>query len=172
MREYPGGTIVEVAAGASFAAMLRRGVEVAAGPLVTVFDPRDLYGPEFIGDLVLALTYADAEMVGKAAHFVLPPSGKPPALQAAAARYRHVEQVLGTAWLAHRSAFDRTGIERMFKVEDGRAVMAGAHGRAEVYAADSYNYLRFAHADVAPEAVAACLDEHGSIALGRTEVIV
>ena len=66
MREYPRGTIVEVGADASFAAMLRRGIELAPGPLVTAFDPRDLYGPEFIGDLVLALTYGDAEIAGKA----------------------------------------------------------------------------------------------------------
>jgi 2-polyprenyl-3-methyl-5-hydroxy-6-metoxy-1,4-benzoquinol methylase len=172
MREYPGGTIAEVSADASFATMLRRGIELAPGPLVAAFDPRDLYGPEFVGDLALALTYADAGIVGKAAHFVALPSGAPPALNEAAARFRHRDQVLGTAWLGRREALDRIGIDRMLTVEDGRPMMACGHGCDRAYGADPYNYLRFGHADVAPEAVAACLDEHGSIAIGRAEVIV
>jgi SAM-dependent methyltransferase len=172
MREYPGGTVAEVSAEASFATMLRRGIELAPGPLVTAFDPRDLYGPEFVGDLALALTYADADIAGKAAHFVALPSGAPPVLSEAASRHRHLDRVLGTAWLARRDALDRIGIDRMPTVEDGRPMMACGHGCERAYGADPYNYLRFGHADVAPEAVAACLDEDGSIAIGRAEVIV
>ena len=172
MREYPRGTIVEVGADASFAAMLRRGIELAPGPLVTAFDPRDLYGPEFIGDLVLALTYGDAEIAGKGAHFTALPSGQPPALNEATARYRHVDRVIGTAWLARRALFDRVGVDRMLSIADGRLMMARAIGCGRMYSADPYNYLRFAPADVTPEAVAACLDAHGSIDIGRAEVMV
>ena len=171
MREYPRGTIVEVGADASFAAMLRRGIELAPGPLVTAFDPRDLYGPEFIGDLVLALTYGDAEIAGKGAHFAALPSGQP-ALNEATARYRHVDRVIGTAWLARRALFDRIGVDRMLSIADGRLMMARAIGCGRMYSADPYNYLRFAQADLTPEAVAACLDAHGSIDVGRAEVMV
>jgi hypothetical protein len=40
---------------------------------------------------------------------------------------------------------------------------------AAMYGADPYNYLRFAPADVTPEA--ACLDAQGSIDIRRTEVM-
>ena len=172
MREYPRGTIAEVGADASFAAMLRRGIELAPGPLVTAFDPRDLYGPEFIGDLVLALTYGDAEIAAKGAYFAALPSGKPPVLNEAAARYHHVDRVIGTAWLARRALFDRVDLDRMLSVADDGLTMACAPGCAKIYSADPYNYLRFAPADVTPEAVAACLDAHGAIHVGRAEVIV
>jgi hypothetical protein len=172
MREYPRGTIAEMDADASFAAMLRRGIELARGPLVTAFDPRDLYGPEFIGDLVLALTYDDAEIAGKGAYFTARPSGQPPALTEAAACYHHVDRVIGTAWIARRELFDRVGVDRMLSDADGSLVMACAIGCGKMYSADPYNYLRFAPADVTPEAVAACLDAHGAIAVGRAEVMI
>jgi hypothetical protein len=167
MREYPRGTIVEVGADASFAAMLRRGIELAPGPLVTAFDPHDLYGPEFIGDLVLALSYGDAEIVGKGAYFAALPSGQPPVLNDVAARYHHVDRVIGTAWLARRALFDRADLDRMLSVADDGPMMACA----KAYSADPYNYLRFA-AGVTPEAVAACLDAHGAIEVGGAEVMV
>ncbi|MGH6899512.1 MAG: glycosyltransferase family protein [Geminicoccaceae bacterium] len=172
MREYPRGTIAEVGADASFATMLQRGIELAPGPLIAAFDPRDLYGPEFIGDLVLALTYADVEIAGKAAYFAVLPSGEPPVLNEAASGYRHGDQITGMAWLARRALFERIDIARMLSVKDGRPMMACAYGCGQMYGADPYNYLRFADAGVTPEAVAASLDADGSIGLGRAEVMI
>jgi hypothetical protein len=152
--------------------MLRRGIELASGPLVTAFDPRDLYGPEFIADLALALSYTDVEIVGKGAHFAALPSARSPVLHGAAARYRPIDRVEGTAWLARRGSFDRIGIDRLLSIEEGRPMLACADGHGQMYSADPYNYLRFAGTDVTPEALAACVDERGAIAIGKDEVII
>ena len=143
-REDPAGVVIEVGAEGSHGAMLRAGVHIARGPLVTVFDPRDLYGPEFIGDLVLAISYADAEMVGKGAHFTALSPGQAPALRQPSARYQHVDEVAASAWLARRDFVQRVGLDRILSVGNaGRAVIR-ATGSGRIYGADPYNYLRLA----------------------------
>jgi Glycosyl transferase family 2 len=49
---------------------LNAGVEASAGELVTKMDDDDYYSTEHLWDLVLALEYSGADLVGKAAEFV------------------------------------------------------------------------------------------------------
>jgi len=172
MNACPGGRIIEVGSDASLATMLGCGIEAAQGALITAFDPHDLYGPEFIGDLTLALNYADAEIAGKAAYFAAAASGEKPALHEPDSGYRQVDRVLGTAWLARRAAFERTGIEKMLSVKDGRPMLASGNGSGRIYSADPYNYLRFEAAVVTPAAVAASLNDNDFRAIGRAGIMI
>jgi SAM-dependent methyltransferase len=147
----PAGRILEVGADASLAGMLGRGIDAAEGALIGAFDPRDLYGPEFIGDLVLAFTYADAAVVGKAAYFGVTPGGAP-VLHEPALRYRHVDRVLGTAWLARRELLQRRRIDQMLRVENGCPMLACSDGAGKMYSADPYNYLRCQAGEMTPTA--------------------
>jgi hypothetical protein len=167
MREHPGGRVVEAGADASRAAMLRRGIELAQGDLIGAFEAKDLYGPEFIGDLVLALTYADAEIAGKAAHFSARGVGQAPALDQPAACHRHVDQVVGAAWLARGAALAGGGIERMLRLEDGRPVLARAPGSGAIYSADPYNYLRLEGGGAAM-----ALERHGASGIAGAEIMI
>ena len=49
---------------------LNAGVEASRGELVTKMDDDDYYSTEHLWDLVLALEYSGADLVGKAAEFV------------------------------------------------------------------------------------------------------
>ena len=49
---------------------LNAGVETANGELVTKMDDDDYYSIEHLWDLVLALEYSGADLVGKGAEFV------------------------------------------------------------------------------------------------------
>jgi SAM-dependent methyltransferase len=171
MHACPGATVVEVGAEVPLATMLDRGVNAAEGELITALDPRDVYGPEFIGDLVLALTYADAEVVGKAAYFSAAPDGASPVLHEPASRFRHVDRVSGAAWLARRAALEQASIEEMLSFENDRPMIACANGLGRIYSADPYNYLRVEAAGVAP-AVAASLDGNRPSANGAAGVMI
>jgi hypothetical protein len=161
-REWPGAQTVRVGADAPLVTMARCGLEAAQGALVTSFEPRDLYGPEFIGDLALALTYADAAIVGKGAYFTALPFGQPPALKEPSAQYRYVDRVPATAWLGRRELITRAGIERVLGIEQGSLSIRSANGLGGIYSPDPYNYLRFAEADCGmPVAVAAGLGKTG-----------
>jgi 2-polyprenyl-3-methyl-5-hydroxy-6-metoxy-1,4-benzoquinol methylase len=151
MDACPAGRIIEVGADASLAGMLGRGIDAAEGALIAAFDQRDLYGPEFIGDLVLAFTYADAAVVGKAAYFGVTPGGAP-VLHEPALRYRYVDRVLGTAWLARRELLQRRRIDQMLRVENGCPMLACGDGAGKMYSADPYNYLRCQAGEMTPTA--------------------
>jgi 2-polyprenyl-3-methyl-5-hydroxy-6-metoxy-1,4-benzoquinol methylase/spore maturation protein CgeB len=171
-REDPAGVILEAGADAPLGIMLRCGLESARGALVTVFEPRDLYGPEFIGDLVLAMSYADVEMVGKGAYFSAPPSGDVAELCRWSARYRYVDEVMASAWLARRDFVRRVGLDQILKVEDdGRAVVR-ANGSAKIYGADPYNYLRLADADPTCAARAALAERGGPLGMRHPDVMI
>jgi hypothetical protein len=171
-REDPSAIIVETGAEASLEAMLRSGLESSRGALVTAFDPRDLYGPEFIGDLVLAMSYADAEMVGKGAYFTAPSFGEAPALHQSSVRYRYVDEVIATAWLARRDFVRRVGIDQILRIEDGGRAVVRASGSGRVYSADPYNYLRLAEADLTPGARVALAESGGPSAMRYADIMI
>jgi len=171
-REFPSGVAIRVGADASPAAMLRCGIEASRGALVTVFDPRDVYGPEFVGDLVLAMSYADAEMVGKGAYFAALAWGKAPAQCQPSARYRYVEEVMASAWLARRDFVQRVGVEQLLSVEDRARPVMRANGSGRIYGADPYNYLRIADADLTGTAGAAPAESGGPIGLRHAEIMI
>ena len=171
-REYPSGIAIEVGADAPLEAMLRCGLEIARGTLVAVFDPRDLYGPEFIGDLIMAMSYAATEMVGKGAYFTAPPSGKIPALCQSSARYRYVDEVMASAWLARRDFVQRVGLDQILSVEDGGRPVARANGSGRIYGADPYNYLRLADADLTPNASAAPAGDGSPLGMRCAEIMI
>lgn len=60
-------TVVRVAAELRFGDALNRVTDAADGRYVTKMDDDDLYGPDHIGDLVLAAGYSGADLVGKGA---------------------------------------------------------------------------------------------------------
>ena len=67
-----------------FGEVLNRAASVATGELLLKMDDDDWYGPDFVGDLVLAHGYSGAEVVGCAPEFTFleelcsPPGGRPP----------------------------------------------------------------------------------------------
>jgi GT2 family glycosyltransferase len=70
-REWQGRlVIVRPAAELVLGDALNAGVEAATGEYVTKMDDDDPYSVDHLWDLVLALEYADADLVGKAAEFV------------------------------------------------------------------------------------------------------
>jgi 2-polyprenyl-3-methyl-5-hydroxy-6-metoxy-1,4-benzoquinol methylase len=171
-REYPSAVTIEVGADASLAAMLRCGLEISRGALLTIFDPRDLYGPEFVGDLVLAMGYADTEMVGKGAYFSALRGGRPPALCQPSARYRYLDEVMASAWLARRDFVQRAGVDRILSVGDGARPVVRASGSGRIYGADPYNYLRFADADLTSAASAALAGDDGPRGLRYADLMI
>jgi hypothetical protein len=174
MSACPGGTILEVEATASLVGMLGRGIDAAEGALIAAFDPQDFYGPEFIGDLVLAFTYAEAEVVGKAACFSATAGSEPAVLHEPDLRNRHVDRVLGTAWLARRELLQRSWIDQMLSVKDDCPILVRAAGVNKMYSTDPYNYVRMQGAGITPSALSAKLhklDERVSIDMGFSEII-
>jgi hypothetical protein len=171
-REYPSAVTIEVGADASLGTMLRCGIEASRSAFVTVFDPRDLYGPEFIGDLLLAISSADAEMVGKSAFFTALTSGRAPVLCQSSSLYRYVDEAMASAWLARREFLQQVGPDHILSVEDGARPVVRANGSGRIYGADPYNYLRLADADLTPTASTARAGNGSPIGIGDADIMI
>jgi SAM-dependent methyltransferase len=171
-REHPSAVIIEAGAEAPLEAMLRCGIEASRSALVSIFDPRDLYGAEFIGDLVLAMSYADAEMVGKGAYFTARSFDEAPAVCQSPARYRYLDEVMASAWLARRDFVRRVGLDQILRVEDGGRPVVRANGSAKIYGADPYNYLRLADTDPTCTASGALAESGGPLGMRHPDVII
>jgi hypothetical protein len=63
-------TVVRVDSKTVFGEALNRGVAASSGTLVAKMDDDDWYAPEHLWDLVRAMDYSGADLVGKAAEFV------------------------------------------------------------------------------------------------------
>ncbi len=61
---------VHIAADRVFGEVLNAGLAASEGELIAEFDDDDIYGPEHLWDLVLALEYSGAALVGKASEYV------------------------------------------------------------------------------------------------------
>lgn len=66
----PGALSIRIDESRSLGEALNAGVELAGGDLVTKMDDDDWYGVEHVWDLVHAMEYSGAELVGKAAEWV------------------------------------------------------------------------------------------------------
>jgi len=63
-------TIIEVEATATLGEVLNRAVAASSADIITKMDDDDLYAPEHIADLLDALSYSSAHLVGKGSEFV------------------------------------------------------------------------------------------------------
>jgi hypothetical protein len=63
-------TVLRAPGSVSFGAALNRGVEAAAGRIVTKLDDDDFYAPEHVTDVVQALGYSGATLAGKHSMFL------------------------------------------------------------------------------------------------------
>jgi hypothetical protein len=63
-------TVRQVSADTVFGDALNLGVEAASGEYVTKIDDDDWYGPNHVGDLVNAIAYSEADVVGSFTEFV------------------------------------------------------------------------------------------------------
>ena len=87
------------------------GVEAATGDLVAKVDDDNFYGTHYLTDLVRALDYSGADVVGKWAHLVHLESSGATLLRFEKAEHRFVEQVQGGTLLMRRTLAERVRFE-------------------------------------------------------------
>ena len=144
----------------SFGDALARATARAAGPLVLKMDDDDLYGPEFVWDLVLARSFSGAQVVGKQAeHVYLEPYDV--TVRRGLGVEDYSEQVAGGTMLASVAdimsvggwrgvprSVDRALMQRIVKaggltyVDRGVGFVYVRHGRGHTWNADASHFLR------------------------------
>lgn len=128
-----------------FGEVLTAATEAASGTLITKMDDDDVYGPEHIWDLVLALEYSGANLVGKCNEVVyLSDRDETALLHRDSERISH--HVTGSALLIPRHDLDRFGgwpnVHRSIDVALARAVV---QGYGVVYRTHGFGYVFVRH---------------------------
>ncbi|WAP52907.1 glycosyltransferase [Arthrobacter sp. ATA002] len=121
---------------------LNAAVAASRGAVLSKMDDDDFYGPYYLRDLLNALHYSGAQLVGKRAHFV-----KVAAYDATLIRYEGSEHtftssIMGPTITGPREIFESNPFLPIGRGEDTKFIRAVRAGGGQVYSADRYNYCQ------------------------------
>jgi len=139
--------VVPAAADLTLGACMNLGVEAATGDLVAKVDDDNFYGTHYLTDLVRALDYSGADVVGKWAHLVHLESSGATLLRFEKAEHRFVEQVQGGTLLMRRTVAERIRFEDLPRRVDTTFLAKVRAAGLTVYAADRFNFVSVRRAD-------------------------
>lgn len=126
---------------------LNRGVEAATGAVLTRMDGGDYYAANYLIDLLHALTYSGADVVGKQSHYTHLRSSRATVLHAAHHEHRFSGHVIGPTITAARTVFEAHPFEALSHGEDTAFLAAIVAAKGSIYSADRFNYCQMRAGD-------------------------
>jgi spore maturation protein CgeB len=143
----PAVVLVAAPAELTLGACLNLGVEAAAGDLVAKVDDDNFYGTHYLTDLVRALDYSGADVVGKWAHLVHLEGTGETLLRFAHAEHRFTDLVQGGTLLLRRSLARAHPFADLPRAVDTTFLATVRAAGGTVYAADRFNFVSVRRAD-------------------------
>ncbi|MGO4145609.1 glycosyltransferase [Paenarthrobacter sp. YAF11_1] len=117
-------------------------VQAATGEVLTKMDDDDYYGPNYLADLLHALDYSQADVVGKLAHHMHFVSNGSTVLRMPHMEHRISRLVMGPTITARRDVFERHPFEPVNRGEDTAFLKAVTQSGGTIYAADRFNFCQ------------------------------
>lgn len=117
-------------------------VEASTGAVLTKMDDDDFYSQNYMGDLLHALSYSGADVVGKQAHYMHFHSSRVTVLRAAHKEHRFSRLVMGPTITARREIFEAHPFEARSRGEDTAFLKSVAAAKGSIYSADRFNYCQ------------------------------
>ncbi|MDI9579123.1 MAG: glycosyltransferase [Thermobispora sp.] len=127
--------------------VLNLGIEVADGDYIAKMDDDNLYGEHYLSDLIRAFDYADAEMVGKGAHYTYFPATNTTVLRLPGLEHRYAHLIQGATILAKADLLREMRFEPVNAGEDTRLVRRCKEEGVRIYSADRFNFVYMRSAD-------------------------
>lgn len=143
----PALVLVRADADLTLGACLNLGVDASGGDLVAKMDDDNFYGAHYLTDLVRALDYSGADVVGKWAHLVHLEGSGETLLRFGHAEHRFVEQVQGGTLLLRRGLAEQLRFEDLPRSVDTTFLAKVRAAGLTVYAADRFNFVSVRRAD-------------------------
>lgn len=138
-------TCVTMPPEATLGACLNAALDATSTRLVAKFDDDDRYGPEYLGDLLLAHRFSLAAIVGKHSHFASFDDGSV-FLRFPGREFEHVSWLAGGTLLIDRERTGDIRFEDRSVGEDAALLQAVQRAGGFIYAADRFNYVQRRHA--------------------------
>lgn len=122
---------------------LNRCVTASSGDVLSKMDDDDFYGPHYLLDMVNALGYSRAEVVGKQAHYMYLRGRNTTLLRFAEREHRFTNLVMGPTITARREVFLGTPFQAIQRGEDSQFLNSVTGRGGTIYSTDKYNYFQF-----------------------------
>ncbi|WP_243056530.1 glycosyltransferase [Nocardioides sp. SR21] len=141
--------LLQAGADRTLGACLNLGLDAATGDLVAKMDDDNFYGTHYLTDLVRALDFSGADVVGKWAHLVLLEGSGETLLRFADSEHHFVKQVQGGTFLMSRGIADLVRFGDLPRGVDTDFLERARAADLTVYAADRFNFVSVRRADPA-----------------------
>lgn len=120
-------------------------VAASAGEVLSKMDDDDIYCSDYMSDMLHALNFSRAEVVGKQAHYMYVEQ-----FDATILRYPHMEHrfsgmVMGPTLTGRRDVFLSHRFEEVSRGEDTAFLKSIVSGDGAIYSTDRYNYCQVRH---------------------------
>lgn len=134
-------TIVPADASLTLGTCMNLGVDAASGDVVTKMDDDNHYGPNYLLDLVRALRWTDATVIGKWAHYVHLESSGAVVLRFPDAEQRYTDLVQGGTLTVRREDARTLRFEDVPRAVDTTFLTKVREAGGRVYAGDRFNFV-------------------------------
>ena len=118
-------------------------MDAASGQVLSKMDDDDFYAPNYLQDLVHALAYSRADVVGKQAHYMYVAGHDATLLRFADREHRFTASVMGPTITARREVFEAVRFTALNRGEDTRFLSDVRADGGRIYASDRFNYAQF-----------------------------
>ena len=122
---------------------LNLAVEHATGDVLSKMDDDDYYAPRYLADLLDAMTYANADIVGKQAHYMRVEAQDATLLRFPHREHRYTDFVMGPTITGRREVFHQIPFQRRSTGEDTSFLAAVRQAGFTIYSADRFNFVQF-----------------------------
>lgn len=126
---------------------LNRLVAVAEGEVLTKVDDDDLYGPEYLADLLRARRFSGADVVGKQAHYMHLENQDATLLRFREREHRFTDFVMGPTLTAAADVFRDHPFNPVDNGEDTAFLRSVARDGGRIYSADRFNFCQVRKGD-------------------------
>lgn len=117
-------------------------VKNSSGSVLTKMDDDDYYAPHYLLDLLHALEYSGADVVGKQSHYMHFTNSRITVLRAGHMEHKFGRMVMGPTITARREIFEAHPFQPRNRGEDTAFLASVAEANRSIYSADRFNYCQ------------------------------
>lgn len=118
-------------------------VAASSGEVLSKLDDDDFYAPNYLSDLLYALNYSGADIVGKQAHYMYVASHDTTLLRFGEREHKFTHSVMGPTITGLRKVFEDTPFEPLRSGEDSEFLSRVGAAGGRIYSADRFNYAQY-----------------------------
>lgn len=122
-------------------------VAASSGAVLTKMDDDDYYGPYYLKDMLHALDYSKAAVVGKLAHYMHFKGNRATVLRMPHMEHRSSRIVMGPTITARREIFEAHPFEALNRGEDTAFLKSVHSSGGFIYSADRFNFCQMRQAE-------------------------